>query len=171
MFNAYGPFVLEKEGHHKDGIDRLYEQFRKVDVTPSIQYGIGVYIVASKNGANEELVPQYVGRTENEFGTRFKQHFDKGKFLDLAQNGELTIFLLARANKGHIVTKDEATEQDILLIQQLEHDLIDHCVTLNADLLNIHNRKKREVYVAGYRGDNPAKREPAAEALGKLLHT
>jgi hypothetical protein len=130
-----------------------------------MKHALGIYIIASNN-SDGELVPQYVGRTEYEFGTRLKQHFDKGKFFDLAQSGPLEIFLIARANDGRIVTRGEATEKDELLIQQLEHDLIEHCVKLNAHLLNIHSRKKRELYVAGYRGDKPAKRDPAARALG-----
>jgi hypothetical protein len=170
MFDTYGPFTLEKGEHHKEGIDRLYHEGFRRDETENLESGIGVYIIASQ-GPDGELVPQYVGRTEYEFGTRFKQHFDKGKFMDLANEGSIKIFLIARAIDGRIVTKDEATERDVLLVQQLEQDLIDHCVKLNKMLLNIRNRKKREVYVAGYRGDNPAKRHPAAEALGKLLHT
>jgi hypothetical protein len=39
MFDAHRPFTLEKEGHHKDGIDRLYHEFRKSE-TPTIQNGI-----------------------------------------------------------------------------------------------------------------------------------
>jgi hypothetical protein len=170
MFDTYGPFTLDREGHHKDGIDRLYKEGFRGDETENIENGIGVYIIASLN-PDGQLIPKYVGRTEYEFGTRLKQHFDKGKFVDLVDNGPLTIFLIARAIKGKIVTKDEATGQDLLLIEQLEHDLIDHCVKLNKDLLNVHNRKKREVYVAGYRGDDASRRERAAQALGKLLKT
>jgi hypothetical protein len=170
MFDTYGPFTLEKEGHHKDGIDRLYKEGFRRDETENIENGIGVYIVASEN-SDGELIPQYVGRTEYEFGTRLKQHFDNGKFMDLVAKGAIKIFLLARAIEGHIVTKDEATEKDVLLIQQLEHDLIDHCVNLNENLLNVQSRKKREVYVAGYRGDVAPKRSPAAQELGKLLKT
>ena len=168
MFDTYGPFTLEK--HHKDGIDRLYKEGFRGDETKNIENAIGVYIVASQD-PDGKLIPQYVGRTEYEFGTRLKQHFDKGKFINLVDKGPIKIFLIARAIDGRIVTKDEATENDVVLIQQLEHDLIGHCVKLNGDLLNIQNRKKREVYVAGYRGDDASKRERAAQELGKLLNT
>ena len=167
MFDTYGPFVLHT--HDKKGIDQLYEDIR-ADPAENLQYGIGIYIIA-KQGANGELSPTYVGRTTVEFGTRLKQHFEAGKFAELCEEGPLTIFLIARAINGKIVTKDEATGKDLLLIEQLEHDLIDHCVTLNEDLLNVHNRKKRKVYVAGYQGDDASKRESAAQALGKLLNT
>jgi hypothetical protein len=171
MFETYGPFPIEKDAHNKDGIDRLYHEGFGRDVTKNIENGIGVYVVASEN-ADGTLVPRYVGRTEDTFGGRLKRHFDKGKFFGLVGESRVQIFLIARAIDGCIVTKEEATEKDGLLIQQLELDLIDHCAKLvDEKLLNVQNRKKREVYVAGYRGDSPSKREPAAKVLGIMLQT
>jgi len=167
MFDAYGPFELRT--HDKDGIDNLYRQISD-DGTHNLENGIGIYIIASQDPAGKS-VPQYVGRTVDEFGTRLKQHFDKGKFVDLVSTGPLQVFLIARAIKGQIVIKSEATGKDFLLIEQLERDLIAHCVAQNKDLLNIRSRTKQETYVAGFRGDDAAKREPAAQALAKLLGT
>jgi len=167
MFDAYGPFTLHT--HDEAGIDKLYDDIR-ADETDNLENGIGIYIIALR--ANGKLLPCYAGRTQDGFGTRLKQHFDKGKFEDLNNEALLDIFLIARTTpQGRVITKEEATGRDLLFIEQLEQKLIGRCAELNEDLLNVHYRSgQKNFYVAGFQ-DGKAKRSPAAECLGKLLGT
>ncbi len=89
MFDTYGPFVLER---HED--DALEEMFSHIQADRSdLQYGIGVYIVAApdKTGA---MIPWYVGRTWNEFGSRIIQHYKAKRFVHLFEYGPINFFLL-----------------------------------------------------------------------------
>jgi hypothetical protein len=167
MFEACGPFTLYT--HDKNGIDKVYKDIQ-ADETDNLENGIGIYIIASGYEAN--FIPRYVGQTQDAFGKRLKAHFDKGKFENLADDGPLQIFLLARTtHQGKIVPKEEATGRDSLFIDQLEQKLVGHCVELNKDLLNVHYRDgEKKIYVAGFQ-DRGAKRTPAAKSLGALLGT
>jgi len=167
MFDTYGPFELAS--HDKNGIDGLYKQIQS-DEAENLQFGIGIYIIAAKNDTGEP-VPLYVGMTTREFGCRLVEHFEAGKFVELAENGPLQIHLIALAHDGRIIVKGEATALQKLVIEQLEQQLIDHCVKLNENLLNKKRWSKNKPHVPGYNDNDGSQRDEAARALAKLLKT
>lgn len=170
MFDTYGPFTMPT--HDQSGIEHLFDEQIKNDPTSDIDLGFGVYIVAAKTPEGE-LIPWYVGRTQKHFGKRIMQHYEHGKFRALAEQGPLYFFLLARARDGRIQKSSEqqATREN-RAVEYLELILIGTCLKRNAKLLNLQQKRFHErLHVAGYLDNGPAGREPAAQALSKLLKT
>ena len=167
MFDTYGPFLLAS--HNGYDIDELYRQIQ-ADET-GLQYAIGIYIVAA-NSNGDDPKPWYVGITTSEFGRRIKQHFERGKFAELAARGPLQIHLIALRNNANFVISGEATEAHKLVIEQMEQQLIDRCITLNPELLNKKLWSKNQIHVPGFIDKGNSERDfPAAQALAKLLKT
>ena len=167
MFDTYGPFTLAS--HSWDDIDLLYKQIQGDE--QGLQLAIGLYIVAARSDSGTS-VPWYVGITTREFGQRLLEHFKGGKFADLATKGELDIYLIALRNGNQFVMRDGATEASKLMIEQLEQQLIDHCIRLNEDLLNKKRWSRNQIYVPGFIDKGASDRDfPAAQALATLLKT
>ncbi len=171
MFDTYGPFLLNS--HDENEIDDLYKQIQ-ADET-GLQFAIGVYIVAACSNSDSP-VPWYVGITIREFGERLIEHFKAGKFAELAAKGPLHIHLIALRSKLSgkyvFVENGDATEEQKLIIEQLEQQLIDRCYTLNKDLLNKKRWSPNQVHVPGFIDKGGSERDfPAAQALAKLLKT
>lgn len=170
MFDTYGPFPMERHDQH--AFDELFKLIKAQ--REDLQYGIGVYIVAAKDSKGS-LLPYYVGRTENEFGSRLVQHFRAQKFVPLFENGPISIFLLPRATpRGRIRKANEQIKHDGLKsIRQLEFTLIGACLKLNRALMNKQEARFHDsMHVAGFIDAGPTDRDfPAAQALSELLHT
>ena len=170
MFDTYGPFVLK--AHDGDSLDELFLQIKAAD--PKLQYGIGVYIISAPDEKGV-MIPWYVGRTWNEFGSRLVQHFKAEKFIGLFGHGPINLFLLPRATpKGKVKAATEKIRQGGLRsIRQLEFALIGTCLKLNPRLLNKQDATfHSSMHVAGYLDNGPEDRDfPAAQALSKLLKT
>jgi hypothetical protein len=167
MFDTYGPFALAS--HSWDDIDLLYKEIQGDE--PGLQFAVGLYIVSARSDDGSSL-PWYVGLTTREFGQRLLEHFKGGKFTDLASKGELEIFLIALRNGKEFVKRDEATEAQKLMIEQLEQQLIDHCIRLNENLLNKKLWSRNQIYVPGFIDKGASDRNfPAAQALATLLKT
>jgi len=167
MFNTYGPFSLTSHDWHD--IDELYKQIQADEA--GLQFAIGLYIVAA-GSSGEHPIPWYVGITTREFGSRLVEHFKKGKFAELAAKGSLDIHLIALRNNDKFVTRDEATEAQKLIIEQIEQQLIDRCITLNEKLLNKRRWSQNQIRVPGFIDKGGSERDfPAAQALAKLLKT
>ena len=170
MFDTYGPFEMDK--HDQPSFDVLFQRIQAEN--PELQHGIGVYIVAAKD-ASGSLLPWYVGRTWNEFGSRLVQHYRARKFAPLFEHGPVSFFLLPRATpKGRIRQGTEHIKRGGLKsINQLEFALIGTCLKLNPALMNKQEATFHDsMHVAGYQDAGPVDRTfPAAQALSKLLKT
>ncbi len=170
MFDTYGPFVLK--AHDNDSLDELFAQIQ--DAEPKLQYGIGVYIVSAEDETGA-MIPWYVGRTWNEFGSRIMQHYKANKFAPLFAHGAVNLFLLPRATpKGKVKSAtDKVRRAGLKSIRQLEFALIGTCLKLNPSLLNKQEATfHSSMHVAGYIDNGAEDRNfPAAKALSKLLQT
>lgn len=136
-FSTYGPFVLEELA--SPGPEKLFDAIQAARPDLQLQYGIGVYIFASRNAVGH-LIPWYVGKTKNEFGKRLIQHIRSGKFEELiSEVGQLSLFLIAHVtNSGKIRKATQRTKDSagIKAINQLEFALIGSCLSMNPNLLN-----------------------------------
>jgi hypothetical protein len=169
MFDTYGPFTLT--AHDGEALDDLFVQIRSKN--KDLQYAIGVYVIAVASPA-KHLVPCYVGQTWKEFGSRILQHYKSRKFLQLIKrSGPLYVFLIPRATSKRKVRKSTPAirkSRGLKSIDWLELQLIDRCLKLNPQLMNVsENRFHKSLYVPGFRDEGDVSREPAAKALRKLL--
>jgi hypothetical protein len=165
MFDTYGPFFLRT--HDDAGIHRLYLDIR-ADRDKGLENAMGIYIIASK-AAGGQWIPCYVGMTTRELGQRLKEHLVTRKFID---SGPLEIFLIALRDGGRFVELSELTEVQELVIAQLEHQLIDHCVRVHGhgSLINKKMWSPHQIHVPGFIDKGGKEREdPAAQELAKLL--
>ncbi len=168
MFDTYGPFVLEK--YDGISIDDFYRQIQN-DEAKNLQSGVGIYIVGAKADGNS-LLPWYVGMTSREFGSRLVEHLKGGKFAELAEKGPLYFYLIAISKDGRVSRRDEITEQQRLIIEQIEQQLIDHCVRRNEHLLNKKKWSPNQIHVPGFIDKGRVERAfPAAQKLAELLGT
>ncbi len=170
-FSTYGPFELSDMS--SAGIIKLFESIQKTN--KNLQYGIGVYIVAArdKDGA---LVPWYVGKTDNEFGKRFMQHFKGLRFYKLlAERGPLSFFLIARitpTGKLKKVTDRMRERPGLKSIDRLEFALIGSCSSLNPELSNKREKSFHTImHVPGYWNSSVENYDDAARELAAMLRT
>jgi hypothetical protein len=170
-FSTYGPFELREMS--PAGIDKLFESIKKTD--KNLQYAIGVYIVAAKDN-DGELIPWYVGKTDNEFGKRLIQHFDGARFYKLAaERGPLSFFLIARVTPSGRLKKVTARMREtpgLKSIDRLEFALIGSCSSRNSELLNKREKSFHTImHVPGYWNSSVEHYDDAARELAGMLKT
>jgi hypothetical protein len=175
-FSTFGPFPMSEWS--QEGLKTFWDKTdtvqKRLDYPTGLNKAIGVYIVALE-GVGGALIPWYVGKTDNGFGIRFKQHLRGARFASLFSKNSpaVKVFLIARVTssaKLKRVTRKMREGKGMKSIDRLEFALIGSCLARNPDLVNKREKKFHGgLHVPGYWNSNPKNYDLAARKLAKML--
>jgi hypothetical protein len=169
-FKTFGPFDFPNTSSVTN--EDLKQFWSSSNIDEGLVTAIGVYILCRKIGSNPPK-PWYVGRTDKGFRRRLKQHVRGGTFRrldELAPNGKLQVFLIARTNPGGKSFKKKGKNL-LKSIRMLEFLLIGMCLTRNKRLLNTSEKAfHKGLYVPGYLNNKRGKPGKPARGLAEMLN-
>lgn len=133
----------------------------------------GVYIFARRS-QDGKLTPVYIGKTSKSFGSRLRSHFRNSRIVgaskDMLENESLYILFVAvtTTKRSHAA---KLTESRKGWVDFLETTLIAFSKVLNPELQNDKKTllDQERVCVPGFLGDDPSRRDDAAQTLAAML--
>jgi len=167
VYQTFGPFKLTSRddlssqtiaGDFWDELD---------DKHPGLRAAIGVYLFAVQATKKSALTPWYVGKTEDSFERRFRNHRKLFEKL-LNKNGSVVLFLMARSRRHS--KKFMGARKDLPSNDVLETMLIERCLHLNPKLFNEDKtRYVKGLVVPGFRGKPRGKPNDSARQMKQML--
>ena len=150
-------------------------------VNPGLRYGYGLYVMAAKTG--NKFIPWYVGKTDRTFGSRLNGHRSLFEVSERTEGRPVHLSLMARITpknskivRSKVFRIENGEDYKVRrkknkLIDRLEYALIEKCVSVNPDLLNVQLRKLQEgVSIPGFIGQvEPEDSDKSSKMLHRML--
>lgn len=175
-FSTFGPFVIDEWS--TDGLEKFWADSDRIQealgYSTGLRKAIGIYIVVVED-ANGSLVPWYVGKTDNGFGIRFKQHRNATKVRSIfrIKSKAVKVFLIARitsSGKLKKVTPRMKASEGLKSIDKVEFALIGSCLAVNPKIINTREKIFHTLlHVPGYLNSDPKNYDEAALQLANML--